>query len=137
MIEMYASCVEEIIRGDCVIFKFFIFAIMAHAIADFALQSPTMAKKKVRNNDIADANECGWKFRGGKYQLTWFYWLSAHAIIHGAVLYILTGYIWIALLECFFHFIIDCMKCEGLTDIHKDQGLHLLTKILYMLLLLL
>ena len=111
--------------------EFFILLMFAHAVADFGLQSETMAHKKVRKEDIKTAEICGWEFRGGKYQLTWYYWLAAHGLIHGAMVYLFTGAMWMAIAEFILHTLIDVLKCEGKTDIHQDQIFHMICKVVY------
>lgn len=101
-----------------------IMLVFSHYLCDFALQSSTMAKMKSKVDDIGQKEFNNGMWRGQKYQLTWYYWLTAHAIIHGGVVYLLTGYVvlfWITMLT---HFMIDYLKTNKLTNIHQDQGMH-------------
>lgn len=57
--------------------------------------------------------------------------MSAHALIHGGVVGLLTGNIYFAVFETIIHFVIDVLKCEGYTNIHQDQAAHVVCKIIY------
>lgn len=100
--------------------------LMGHAIADFALQSDSMAKGKNRNIVPAYIPP------GQALQICWPYWLCAHGLIHGSLVYFVTGNIWIGLLEAWLHCLIDFGKCENCYGIHQDQTMHLLCKIAYL-----
>lgn len=116
--------------------EFFIILIFCHFIGDFALQSNTMAKGKNWKND--EKTKKKWEFHN-KYKVyhpMWKYYLTAHGFIHGACIYIFTGFIWIAVIESLFHIIIDYFKCSEYTNIHGDQFLHLTTKLIYVLIFL-
>lgn len=95
-----------------------------HALADFALQSDVMAKGKNRHSKIIPPI-------GEKHMPVWVYFLSAHALIHGGLIMLVFGNIWIALIEFISHFIIDFLKCENKTNPHQDQVMHLILKIIY------
>jgi len=100
--------------------------LFAHAVADFGLQSDTMAKLKSRRADVKRGEECQWKFRDGKYQLTWMYWLTAHALIHGAMAFLFSGSMLAALIITAAHWVLDYCKTQDYWGIHIDQGCHLL-----------
>lgn len=97
--------------------------VMGHAIADFALQSDAMAKGKNRN--VAPT----YIPPGQKLQICWPYWLIAHGLIHGSMVTIVTGNVWLGLLEAWCHCLIDFGKCKNAYGIHQDQLMHLLCKI--------
>jgi hypothetical protein len=105
----------------------FLKLMMGHALADFALQSPDMAKGKNRNRkpDMAVVPP------GQTYQPTWVYWLTAHALIHGLVVWLITGQWWLAVAETVAHWLIDFGKCDNYYGIHVDQGLHVACKVLW------
>lgn len=103
--------------------------IFLHFLGDFALQSDTMAKGKNRHKKPDYIPE------GQKYKITCFYWLSAHAFIQGGLIFIFFPVLWIVLLEVLFHFIIDFLKCDNITNPHIDQFLHFLLRILYTMIL--
>ena len=115
-----------------------------HALADFTFQTEIMAKLKNRNTDkkrkdlwIYEQNEVIPAMRtlhipdGQKYQLTWYYWLSAHALIQGGLIYIIFGNLWIFIMEIIAHFTMDFIKCSGKTNIHQDQVMHISLRVLY------
>src|SRR5262249_3284745 len=114
----------------------FLSLLCGHAMADYALQTDFIAKGKSRK-----LNPDG--------PVPWYYILAAHALIHGlTVVMILLAtmpiplclrglvrcddFILIAAMlgcgEAVAHWWIDLAKCEGLTDIHQDQLLHVACK---------
>lgn len=97
---------------------------VGHALADFALQSSDMAKGKNRNRRTEPPP-------GARYQPTWYYWLSAHGLIHGGMVYLVTGSVLLGALETLAHMAIDFGKCENWYGIHTDQGLHIACKFLW------
>lgn len=92
--------------------------IIGHALADFSLQTDAMAKGKNRNRKPDYIPE------GQKYMPTWYYWLSAHALIHAGAVWLITGMPILALFQFITHWIIDFVKCENWTNPHQDQFLH-------------
>lgn len=108
-----------------------------HVLADFTFQTDVMAKLKNRKNDLNrkqqwlnDPNSIPIP-NGQKYQLTWFYWLSAHALIQGGLIGIVFGNWYIAFIEVIMHWIIDFLKTNNYTNIHQDQGMHIGLRIIY------
>jgi hypothetical protein len=90
-----------------------------HALMDYALQSNAMANEKSRHSNTPLQKE-----------VPWFYWLSAHAALHGgAVGYLTTPLLGFA--EFIAHWVIDFIKCEKYTNIHSDQLLHLFCKLVW------
>ncbi len=104
--------------------------LMGHALADFALQSDSMAKGKNRNRMV----DLSIVPPGQKYQVSWQYWLSAHALIHGMAVWLITGNIYIGFYEICCHWVIDFGKCESWYGIHEDQTAHIVCKILWSIL---
>ncbi|MCB0278571.1 MAG: DUF3307 domain-containing protein [Calditrichaeota bacterium] len=94
--------------------------VIGHVIADYALQNDTMAVHKNRNSKSELFKTAGFP--------AWYYWLTAHSIIHGAAVYLVTGSMIFALVEIFLHWLIDFGKCDGSYGIHVDQTLHILCK---------
>jgi hypothetical protein len=110
------------------------FFVAGHALMDYSLQTDPMAVCKCRraNNPI-------------QRSVPWFYWLTAHALLHGAAVGIIVwwGYrdlwgndIWnvaigFAIAETVIHWLIDLGKCEKLYGIHVDQSLHLICKVIW------
>ena len=99
--------------------------LMSHAIADFPLQSDFMAKGKNRHVMPSFIPP------GQKRQTTWPYVLTAHALVHGAGVWLVTGVWWLGLAETVAHWLIDFGKCENWYGIHQDQGLHILCKVIW------
>ena len=91
--------------------------LVGHAVADFALQTSAMFYGKDRNilSDYDNAPK-------------WQIWLSAHSLIHGGAVMIVTGSLWFALAEVILHWVIDFAKCEGWTNPQQDQLLHIVCK---------
>ncbi len=104
-----------------------------HALADFAFQSDAMAQGKNIKNEIANWNK--WvhalKRDPKKYKKCWFWWLSAHALIQGGLIFLVFGNYWIFLIEVIAHFTIDFLKCNEKLNPHQDQGLHISLRVLY------
>ena len=97
--------------------------IIGHALADFVLQNEAMGSGKNRHSPIHQAH--------GKHFPSWYYWLGAHALIHGGVVYLITGSWILGLIETAIHAVVDFSKCEDWIGFHVDQGLHVLCKIVY------
>ena len=104
------------------------FLLAGHALMDYSLQNDAMAACKCRRttNPLQQA-------------VPWYYWLTAHALLHGAavgVIFRLSGAaydvaVMFGLAETIVHWLIDLGKCEKLYSIHIDQGLHVLCKVVW------
>ena len=102
------------------------FLLAAHALADFPLQSDAMAQCKCRGSGHAAAKT-----------VPWYYWLTFHAMIHGAAVgLVLKLYgageslvVGLAIAEAVVHWLIDFGKCAKFYTIHADQGMHLVCKV--------
>jgi len=94
--------------------------LIGHAVADFVLQSDTMALAKSRRGELT-------KEHGASFP-PWYYW-------HGGAVYLLTGSALFGLLETLLHWAIDFAKQERWINFHQDQALHILCKVLYCTLL--
>ena len=101
------------------------YLLAGHALADYVLQTDIMAKCKNRQAEIYKT--VGPNFPG------WCYWLSAHALIHGGTVALITGIWWLGLIETVAHWLIDFAKCENKINIHQDQFLHIVCKFVYLL----
>ncbi|MGJ8689687.1 MAG: DUF3307 domain-containing protein [Gammaproteobacteria bacterium] len=104
-------------------FELFFQLLVGHALADFVLQSDAMGRGKNRHNDMQ-------KSAGSNFP-RWYYWLSAHSLVHGGIVYLITGSLTLGLIETFAHGLIDFTKCEGKIGINTDQALHIACKIAY------
>lgn len=108
------------------------FLLAGHALMDFSLQNDSMAVCKCRRSTSPL-----------QQAVPWYYWLTAHALLHGAAvgLVIWLGYqdwnlaVGFAVAETLVHWLIDFGKCEKLYSIHIDQGLHVLCKVAWWALL--
>jgi len=97
---------------------------VGHAVSDFALQSESMARGKNRNRKTEPPP-------GAKYQPTWHYWLTAHALVHGGAVAIVTGSLGLGIAETVVHWVTDFGKCENWYGIHTDQGIHVGSKVMW------
>jgi hypothetical protein len=87
---------------------------------DYPLQTDFMAKGKNWNTPVPG--------------VPWYYIMTAHCLLHAIVVLMFTGALWCFFVEFAVHFILDCLKCAGRTNIHQDQAGHVGCKILYTLL---
>jgi len=94
--------------------------IVGHALADFVLQSDAMAVYKSRHM----------KHEHNGFP-PWYYWLTSHALIHGGVVYLITGSCILGIIETGVHWLIDLCKCEHKISLHTDQLLHIICKLAY------
>lgn len=88
-----------------------------HALFDYALQTDFIAKHKCSCNSL-DA-------------IPWYYVLWSHAMLHAGGVYLATEFISFAVIELICHFAIDWSKCNKQIDIHTDQILHIVIKLLF------
>ena len=93
--------------------------IAGHFLADFPLQGEHIARTKSRHY-IPDFVP-----KGQKPTPIWFHSLTAHALIHGLVVYVITSRLDLSLYMSVTHWIIDFMKCENWTNPHVDQLFHM------------
>jgi len=108
------------------------FLLAGHALMDYALQGDAMAACKCRRSTHPAAQS-----------VPWYYWLTAHALLHGAAVGVLVqwGYnnwnlaLGFAVAESIAHWLIDFGKCEKMYSIHIDQALHVLCKVAWWALL--
>ncbi len=102
---------------------FVLFAL--HFAFDFPLQGDTVAVQKNRHTDNALSKA-----------VPWHMWLTAHAFTQGLGVLIATQSLTCACFETAAHWVIDFGKCEKWFGMYTDQGLHLLCKVGYVLLIL-
>jgi hypothetical protein len=94
-----------------------IFALMIwHALADYPLQGPYLSVAKNRNNP-----EPG----------VWFIAMFMHGLIHAGGVWLITGFVSLAVAELVVHCIIDDFKCRNKISFGTDQFLHVNCKIVY------
>ncbi len=94
----------------------------AHALADFPLQGEFIAKAKNRHTPAFNVPA------GQRPMKVWLHALTAHSLIHGGFVYLITGSVAIGVAEVIAHWLIDFGKCENWYGIHADQGLHIACK---------
>lgn len=99
---------------------FFAFLI-AHALADFPLQGEYLANEKIRKT-ATDLQ-------------SWMVALTAHALIHGGGVWIVSGSASLGAVEVVAHWLIDWRKGEGKFGHLVDQGLHVACKLGYVVFL--
>ena len=95
----------------------FVWLILGHLVADYALQTDFIAKFKSRKMSLAS--------------VPWYYVMLGHVGTHAAAVGFVTLSPFLALVELVCHFAIDVAKCEGTTTIHEDQALHVGCKALW------
>lgn len=91
--------------------------LFGHFIADYPLQGAFLAEAKNRFRPMAG--------------VPWYQALGAHAAIHGGVVGVITGNLWLGLAEAVIHAIIDDRKCAGTFGYNTDQALHFACKLLW------
>lgn len=91
--------------------------ILAHLLADYALQGDFMAKAKNHYSPIP-----------GVPALTV---LVSHAAIHGIAVGAITGVWWLGAFELIAHALIDDQKCRRRFGFNVDQALHIACKVAY------
>jgi len=97
--------------------------LLGHALGDYVFQRDIMARSKSRHAEIhTKANS---SFPG------WYYWLLAHALVHGGAVFLISGSLMLGVAETVLHTFIDFGKCEHWYSIHVDQALHILCKLAY------
>jgi Protein of unknown function (DUF3307) len=106
-----------------VVLLLFFQLLIGHAVADFVMQSDTMARAKLRHGDL--------RATYGPSFPPWYYWLSAHALVHAGAVYLLTGSALLGAIEAVLHWVIDFAKSERWITFHQDQALHVLCKAAY------
>ena len=107
--------------------ELFLLLMMGHAVADFALQTDWIAFNKSRHVTPKGYDP----EKHGPLQKMWPYVLGAHALIHGAMVYLVLQNPLLAFLESVSHFAIDFGKCEKWYGIHTDQFAHFFCKVLW------
>lgn len=99
---------------------------IGHALADYPLQGAFLADAKNRHSDPFALAENTSSPLG-----LWIHALTAHSLIHGGAVWLITGSVTLALVEVVLHWLIDFSKCEGWFGYTTDQLLHLSCKALY------
>ena len=95
--------------------------VIGHFVMDFPLQGSAVAAQKsplpgLRNEALAKA-------------VPWPYWMTAHALMHGGTVMLITGSLLLGVLETTLHWATDLAKCCRKIGIHADQAIHIGCKI--------
>ena len=94
--------------------------ILGHFVADFAIQTDTVAINKCPNNN-------------SKININWSWWMTGHVSLHGLIVFLITGNSYLAFAEAIIHFLIDYLKCMGKFNLLIDQTLHIICKMIWVL----
>ena len=105
--------------------QIFFALLIAHALFDYPLQGDFLSRNKNRHYKDENNNVKG----------LWIHCLTSHSILHAGIVWLITGSFIIGIMEFVLHWIIDFLKCEGITNFHTDQFLHVLCRILYVIIL--
>lgn len=100
-------------------FTMILIMIFFHFLIDYPGQGDFLSKAKNRFNPVPG--------------VPWYQAMTAHAFMHGFVVWFMTGSLILFVFEFFAHFIIDDLKCAGKLSFNEDQILHIMLKIAYVL----
>lgn len=95
--------------------------VFGHYLADFPMQGAYLAQAKNRFHPLDGT--------------PWYQALAAHAVIHGGMVGIISGSLWLGLAETLIHALIDDRKCAGSFGYDTDQALHILCKLVWVALI--
>jgi hypothetical protein len=87
----------------------------AHFLADYPLQGDFLARGKNRNTPFPGVH--------------FLHPLIAHSSIHGTLVGIITGSLWLGLIETAIHAVTDDAKCRGRISYETDQAIHIACKV--------
>ena len=105
--------------------QIFFALLIAHALFDYPLQGDFLSRNTNRHYKDENNNVKG----------LWIHCLTSHSILHAGSVWLITGSFIIGIMEFALHWVIDFLKCEGITNFHTDQFLHVLCRILYVIIL--
>ncbi|CAN5225609.1 hypothetical protein BH23VER1_BH23VER1_04950 [soil metagenome] len=116
--------IEALRAGDFTAGLVLLFAfLIGHALGDHPLQGDYIALNKSRYYRPHTVPA------GQSRAVVWPHCLAAHCLIHGGLVWMISGSVVLALVEFVLHGVIDFAKCEGWTNYHFDQALHVLCKV--------
>jgi len=90
---------------------------VCHFLADYPLQGDFLSKAKNHKQPIPG--------------VPFYHALVAHSTIQAGGVWLVTGSLWLALVELVIHAAVDYAKCDGRISYDADQELHLLCKVIY------
>ncbi len=103
------------------IFTILFLMLAGHALCDYPLQGQFLAEGKNRHTELG--------------KIYWFHALTAHALIHGGMITIITGRLDLGIAETIIHWLTDWLKCENMISLNTDQAIHVLCKIIWVLII--
>ncbi|MGI9243403.1 MAG: DUF3307 domain-containing protein [Verrucomicrobiales bacterium] len=103
--------------------------VIGHSLADFPLQGEFLAIGKEMDGRLDEFTGSTWPTG------TWAACLTFHALIHGGMVWAISGSVRLGAVEFVLHWLIDLAKSAGLMGFFVDQSLHILCKIAYVYLL--
>lgn len=95
--------------------------LVGHALCDYPLQGEFLAKGKNHKKPILG--------------FSWVIILFNHALIHAGAVALITGSLFLAMLELILHMFIDFLKSDERIGFRADQILHYTCKVLYVVLM--
>ncbi|MNU19478.1 hypothetical protein D3C71_77060 [compost metagenome] len=84
--------------------------LVGHAICDYPLQGDFLSQAKNRFTPVGKP--------------IWRHALMAHGLIHGGAVALVTGFVFLGLLEVIVHIVTDHCKNKGLLTFAQDQWIH-------------
>ena len=108
---------------------FFLF-LCGHALADFAFQTEWVATNKNRNVRKSLPPD-----QQKTMQIIWPHLLTAHALQHGLMVYLVSQRLSLGIGETVVHWISDFGKCEKWYGFHTDQVIHIGSKVVWVVLI--
>lgn len=92
--------------------------VFGHFLMDYPLQGTWIATTK----DHKNPHPSGYP---------WVHSLTAHSVLHGGVVGLITGSLVLGYMETIAHWAIDYFKSDQKYGVHVDQSLHILCKMLW------
>ncbi len=94
--------------------KLFALLVFAHALADYPLQGDFLSRAKNRMTPISG--------------VPWYQAMGAHVVMHGGLVWLITGVWWLGIAELAIHAVTDDAKCAGRLSFNQDQTIHIACK---------
>jgi len=99
---------------------------IGHALGDYPLQGAFLAASKNRNSD-SDISFGNSEVPKG----LWIHALSAHSLIQGGIVWMITGSALLGMVEFVIHWLTDFVRCENWISFTSDQLIHLACKVAF------
>lgn len=91
--------------------------LIGHFVCDYPLQGDFLARGKNHKAPIPG--------------VPYYQCMVAHAAIHAGTVWLITGSVFLGLLEFWSHGLIDTLKCNGHLSYNQDQCAHFLCKVMW------